>query len=162
MLRTPSAHCRIPKPKQPIGSISVRLATYRKCCAHPAHTAEYRITNNPLVPFRSDSRRTENAAHTWRTLQNTEAQTTHWFHFGQTRDKRKTLRTLSAHCRIPKHKQPMGSISVRLATHRKCCAHLAHTADYRSTHNPLVPFRTDSRHTENAAHPSRTLQHTKT
>jgi hypothetical protein len=141
MLRTPSAHCRIPKHKQPIGSISVRLATYGKCCAHPAHTAEYRSTNNPwipfrsdsrhtenaahtkrtlccahlahtadyrstnnpLVPFRSDSRHTDNAAHTKRTLQNT-AQTTHWFHFCQTRDIRKMLRTPSAHRRIPKHK----------------------------------------------------------
>jgi hypothetical protein len=142
MLRTPSAHCRIPKHKRPTGSISVRLAIYGKRYAHLALTAEYRSTNNPLVPFRSDSRHTENAAHTLRTLQSTEAQTTHWFHFGQIRDIRNMLRTACAHCRIPKHKQPIGSISVRLATHGKCCACLAHTA----------PFRSDSRHTENAAH----------
>jgi hypothetical protein len=128
MLRTPSAHRRIPKHKQAIGSISVRLATYGKCCAHLAHTAEFRSTN------------------------------THWFHFGQTRDIRKMLRTPRARCRIPKHKQPIGSISVRLATYGKCCAHLAHTAEYRSTSN--VPFRSDSRHTENAAHTQRTLQNT--
>jgi hypothetical protein len=158
MLRTPSAHCRIPKHKKTFGSISVRLATYEHCCAHLAHTAEYRSINNPLAPFRSDSRHTENAAHTQRTLQTTEAQTTHWFHFGQTRDIQKMLR--NAHCRIPKHKQPIGSLSVRLATYGKCCAHLAHTAQYRSTNNSFVPFRSDSRHTENAAHTQRTRART--
>jgi hypothetical protein len=148
MLRTPRAHCRIQKHKQPNGSISVRLATTRKCYAHLAHNAEYRSTRNTLVPFRSDSQQSENAAHTWRTLQNTEAQATHCFHFGQTRNNRKMLRTPSAHCRIQKHKQPIGSLSVRLATTGKC---LVHAAEYRSTSNTLIPFRSDSQQPENAA-----------
>jgi len=151
-LRTPSAHRGIQKHKQPIGSISVRLATPGKCCAHLARTTEYRNTSNPLVPFRSDSQQLENAAHTYCILQNTEAQATHWFHFCQTRNTLKMLRTPRAHCRIQKHKQPIGSISVRLVTTRKYCARRVNTAEYRSPSNPLVPFLSDSQHLENAAH----------
>jgi hypothetical protein len=118
-----------------------------KCCAHPGHTARYRSTSNPLVPFRSDSQQqemlrtprahckiqkhkqpigsisvrlatTRNAAHNWGTLQDTETQATHWFHVGQTRN------------------------------NKKCCAHPGHTARHSCTNNTLVPFRSDSRQQE--------------
>jgi hypothetical protein len=142
MLRAPSAHCRIPKHKQPLWSISVRLATYGKCCAHLAHTAEYRS-----IPFQSDSRHTEHAAHSQRTLQKTEGQRTHWFHFGQTRDIRKC-----AHLAHTAEYRSTNNPLVPFWSYGKCCAHLTHTAEYRSTNNPLVAFLSDSRHTENAAH----------
>ena len=119
----------------------------KKRCAHLGHTAGYRNTSNPLVPFRSDSQQQEMlctprahckiqkhkqligsisvrlattgiVAHTWGTLQDTEAQATHWVHSGQTRN------------------------------NKNCCAHLGHTAGYRSTSNPLGPFRSDSQQQE--------------
>ena len=89
MLCKPMAHCRIPEHTQPIGSIFVRLATNRKCCAHLAHTAKYRS----ISIRRSDSPQTEHDAHTQRTLQNT-------YPFpsgGQTRHNQKIMRTRSAH-----------------------------------------------------------------
>jgi hypothetical protein len=90
----------------------------REWCARLGHTAGYRRTSNPLVPFRSDSQQQEmmrtprarcriqkhkqpigsisvrlatigNDAPTYGTLQDTETQATHWFHFGQTRNNRK-------------------------------------------------------------------------
>jgi hypothetical protein len=50
--------------------------------------------------------------------------------------------------RIKKHKQSIGSISVKLATTGKCCAHLVHTTEYRSTSNPLVTFPSHSQKRE--------------
>ena len=75
MLRTPAAHYRIQKHKQPIGYVSVTLA------------------------------KKGNAAHIQHTLHNTESQATRWFHFVQTRNNCKMLRTPNAHCQRQKHKQ---------------------------------------------------------
>jgi hypothetical protein len=164
MLCTASAHCRIQKRRQPIVSISIRLATAREkrksnvpignCRAHLVNTAEY-SSKRKAAP---------------------------WFHFDQTRNSkrntqvegahRKMLRTPGAHCRTQKHRQLIGPISIRLAATRekcksnvpigKCSPHQVHTAEYRSTSNQLVPFRSDSqqpekhasrmRPSENAAH----------
>ena len=152
---------RIKKHKQSIGSISVKLATTGKCCAHLVHTTEYRSTSNALVPFRSHSQQKENAAHIQNTLHNTESQATHWFHFVQTRNNSKMLRTPNAHCQRQKHKQFIVTISVGLAATAQCCAHLAHTAICRSTDTPLVPLWSELQQLDNAAHTYCTQQNTR-
>jgi hypothetical protein len=90
MLRVPNAHCRIQKHRQHIDYISVRLAMTRKCCTHLTQTEEYRSTSDLLVPFLSSSQQPGNIARSECTLQNIEAHATHWIHFGQTRNSRKS------------------------------------------------------------------------
>ena len=211
MLRTSKTHCIIQNHKQPVGSISFKLATTQKCCAHLMHTAKDRSTNNSLLQFQSDSQQPHNAARTWRTRQYAEARTpngstlvrvattgqccAHLLHtaeykgtdkafdifrsdsqqlenvahtaeyrntsipsaaFRSNSQQQKMLRTPNAHCKRQQRKQPSDTSSIKLVktilSTRKCCANLWHTAESRSTHNPLVPFLSDSRQTENAAH----------